>query len=554
MRRGRALLAVIVLAAIVAGVGLAVVVPGGRSRKVRPGDPLAMFEENVNLLSHPAHTLAILRSLGVNVVRLSVAWNTIAPDPAARRAPPGFDPADPAAYPAASWAPYDRIVKDARADGIELDLLLTGGAPLWATGPAAPASERSSGAWKPSSSAYGQFVRAVAVRYSGHYTPPGASSPLAPVRFWEIWNEPNWGPSLQPQLALDPVRIVSAPEYRRLLDAAWGALQSTGHGHDTIVIGSLSPRGISVPPESALAAAVDVSSPLGFTRTLYCVDSSFRPLRGSAAAGAGCPATSADSRRFRHAHPVLFEASGYGIHPYPIDLPPTEADPGSSDSVQFSQIPNLTSTLDRVQSVYGSHGRMSVFNTEFGYITHPPNVDTQYPSPATAARYLNWAEYLTWRNQRIATTMQYLLYDPSPGPSVFGTGGFATGLVFPDGKLKATFYAYRMPIFLPVSRTARGQAIEVWGCLRPARYAYLDTGRAQYVLIQFRASSLGPFRTIKTIQITDARGYFDARVKLPATGSVRLQWSYPPADRRLRDPLTPRQTTVHSRVVDVTVR
>ena len=106
---------------------------------------------------------------------------------------------------------------------------------------------------------------------------------------------------------------------------------------------------------------------------------------------------------------------------------------------------------------------MSIDNTEYGYITNPPNTGTQFLSPANAARFLNWTEYLTWRNPRIGTTMQFLLYDGDPGPSDFGTGGFATGLIFHHGKPKATFYAYRMPIFLPVTRAARCNALEVWG-------------------------------------------------------------------------------------------
>ena len=105
-----------------------------------------------------------------------------------------------------------------------------------------------------------------------------------------------------------------------------------------------------------------------------------------------------------------------------------------------------------MQSAYGSHRRLSIYDTEYGYVTHPPNAGTGYLSPSTAAGYLNWTEYLTWRDPRIASTMQYLLYDPNPNPptpDVFGHGGFATGLIFYDRKLKPTFYAYRMPIFLP---------------------------------------------------------------------------------------------------------
>ena len=140
--------ALLVLAAVAV---VAIALATGSSRQApasaRPGEPLAMLEEDVNLLAHPARTLRIMRSLGVDVARLSVAWNTIAPYPNARRPPQGFNAADPAAYPSANWAPYDRIVRYAQAEGIELDFLMTGGAPLWATGPGAPASERASGAW-----------------------------------------------------------------------------------------------------------------------------------------------------------------------------------------------------------------------------------------------------------------------------------------------------------------------------------------------------------------------------------------------------------------------
>jgi hypothetical protein len=372
------------------------------------------------------------------------------------------------------------------------------------------------------------------------------------VHFWEIWSEPNWGPSLQPQLELGPVRIDAAREYRLLLDSAWSALHRTGHGGDTVVIGSLSPRGIIVPPNSALAAAVAVSGPLAFTRTLYCVDSADRPLRGHTAALVGCPTTDSGSGRFRREHPALFAASGYGIHPYPIGSPPTEADTSNPDTVEFSQIPQLASLLDRLVGIYGLDRQLPIYNTEFGYITNPPNPGTEYPSPATAARYLNWTEYLTWRNPRIASTMQFLLYDGNPRAA--HAVGFSTGLLFSDGKPKATFNAYRMPIFLPGTKAGPNQALEVWGAVRPARYAYLDTHQPQSVDIQFRTGASGPFRTLKTIGIGDVRGYFDVDVRFPASGTVRLRWSYPSDDRRLREVVTPEYTTIYSRPVFVTVR
>jgi hypothetical protein len=557
IRPRTALRTVIALIALCGVVALAIVVFQSDRHAARHGRPVSILQETVNLLQNPARTLQTLRSLGVDVARVTVAWNAIAPASSSHNPPSGFNAADPNAYPAAIWRPYDAIVRDASRIGVEPDLVLTGAAPLWATGQAPTRKERLSGLWRPSPAEYGQFVQAVAARYSGKYTPPGASRPLPRVRFWEIWNEPNWGAALEPQLALDPPRIVSAVEYRALVDEAWNALRGTGHRGDTVVIGSLSPRGLTVPPKSTrpVQAAVNVSSPIGFTRILYCVDSSYRPLRGRSAALAGCPTTSGGSARFRDTHPALFAATGYAIHPYPIGGPPTEAGAANPDTVEFGEIPNLESALVRVQGAYGVHRQMNVYNTEYGYITRPPNTGTEYISPATAAHYLNWTEYLTWRDPRLASTMQYLLYDPNPKPDVFGPGGFATGLIFYNGTPKATFYAYRMPIFLPATTAARGQPLEVWGCARPARYAYSDTHRTQYVQIQFRPRGGTSFRTVRTVRLAASRScYFDVRLAFSDSGEVRLQWSYPRGDRRLRDPVTPAQTTIHSRSVSVTIQ
>ncbi len=553
MRFTRALRGTIALLVLLTGISLAGLV-SQRGSSARHGDPISMLEDDA-VLANPLRVLQTLRSLGVDRVRQTMAWRALSPDASSAAPPPRFRADDPAAYPPTAWLPYDALVEDAHAEGIEVDLILTGAAPAWASASNATPAERSSGTWVPSPRAYGQFVHAVATRYDGSYTPPGKASALPRVHFWEIWNEPNWGPSLQPQMALDPLRIVSAAEYRGLADAAWGALSRTGHGHDTIVIGNLSPRGVAVPPNTRLAAAVDVSGPQAFTRTLYCVDSAGRPLRGGTAVQAGCPTMAAGSNSFSVAHPALFDASGFGVHPYPIGLPPTEADQSAGgDTVEFSQIPRFAGLLDRLLGVYGSHRRLPIYNNEFGYITNPPNPGTEYVSPRTAAEYLNWAEYLTWRNPRIATTMQFLLYDPSPGPSAYGQGGFSSGLISSGGKPKATLYAYRMPIFMPVTSGPAGEALEVWGCARPAPYAYLDTHQAQYVQLQFRSRSQSGFRTIRTVRLNAAQScYFDVHATFRASGSVRLAWSYPPGDRRLSDPATPGQATVYSREVAITI-
>ena len=47
---------------------------------------------------------------------------------------------------------------------------------------------------------------------------------------------------------------------------------------------------------------------------------------------------------------------------------------------------------------------------------------------------------------------------------------------------------------------------------------------------------------LSTVTVHNSRGYFETRVRLPASGNVRLAWSYPGGQ------------TVTSRTVSVTVR
>ncbi len=546
------------VAALTAGLALAPL----PARAVAQTNQIAMFQDDARMLTVPGPTLQTLRQLGVGIVRVTVAWDTIAPV----KRPAGFNPVDPASYPAGNWSIYDQIVRDAHADGITVDFSLTGGAPPWATGGGQP-SPGHYAEWKPSAAAFGQFVEAVATRYSGSYDPTvgaivhGSAGDLPRVSFWELWNEPNFGMDLAPQAIKGSTVPTSAPAYRGLLDASWRALGLTGHGLDTIVIGNLDARGQSGKPHrgapQGLPGNFAATKPLQFIRTLYCVDANYRELRGRAAAAVGCPTNVAASRGFRSAHPALFRASGFADHPYPINLPPTEASSKDPDYAEFSELPRLESTLDRLQRIYGSGKRFPIYNNEYGYITNPPNhSSSHFVSPATGAYYINWAEYLSWRSGRIASGMQYLLYDPSPvNEPEFG--GFASGLIFYAGAQKPGYNAYRLPLFLPVTTTRRGRSLEVWGCVRPAHFASVDTrGTPQQVQIQFQRGSHGAFTTLRAVTITSPRGYFDLHMTFPAGGSVRLAWSYPPADPLLTPSFTTpgTQDTVYSRTVNVKVQ
>ena len=498
----------------------------------------SIFEDEHLLHTNPANAFEVMRRLGVDRMRVYIGWGYIAPDPKSRAQPASFNAADPAAYPAATMAIYDTIVREAARHGVGIDMTVGGPAPLWGAGSGAPAGTppQYQAVWKPSAPEFGQFVRAIATRYDGRYTPPGATAPLPRVTFWSVWNEPNYGPDLAPQATDHSTVEVSPALYRGLLDAAWSALQATGHGHDTILIGETAPRGQTTGDQPGNFSGM---VPLRFIRALYCVDDTFTPLHGADATARGCPPDTAGSQQFTTAHPALFAASGFADHPYPQgQIPPNVPTPQEPDFADLAALPNLEHTLDRARAAYGSHPTLPIYSTEFGFQTDPPEALSRAIDPLKAAYYMNWSEYISWRNPRLLSYDQYLLSDP---PGANSLGGFATGLRFFNGTPKATYPAYILPLYLPVAQAKRGQALEAWGAVRPARYAQLATHAPQRAHLEFRASSAGAFQTVKTLTITDADGYFDTPVSFGQTGTLRLAWTYPHGP------------TIYSRSVTVTI-
>jgi hypothetical protein len=508
MLRIRRLIPVAALLATVAGIHA--------SSALAASSQEAIIQDDGQLKTNPAGTLATFRSLGLTRVRVTVAWNSLAPAPNSRTVPKRFKGGDPNSYPASNWKVYDAIVRDAKAAGIGLDLTLTGPAPRWATGPGIPAGTHLQ--WKPSAVQFGAFAKAVGTRYSGSYKPRGQSSPLPRVTFWAIWNEPNYGYYLAPQTINHDSIEVGAALYRGLLDHAWSGLAASGHkpGRDTILIGETAPRGL----DHGIGSFQGVK-PLRFLRALYCVDSSYRQLRGSAASTRGCPTTASGSRQFRRQNPALFSASAFADHPYalqghpaPPNVPTNLNGPGRSDPdfADLPEVPRLEGVLDRLNRIYGSGKHYNIWSTESAYRTNPP--DPVGTSLSNQALWLNQAEYISYKQRRISSYDQYLLVDPV-------SGSFASGLETVNGVHKPSFDAYRMPLFLPTTSTRRGRSLEVWGCVRPAHFAR----GPQQVAIRFRAGSAGAFTTVKTVRITNPRGYFDVRVTFPSSGQVDLAWS-----------------------------
>jgi hypothetical protein len=515
---------------------------------------ITMLQDDA-ILASPATQLPLVRALGATTVRVFLTWYSLAPEPAAKQPPEGFDGSDPAAYPALKWLPYDLLVGHARQDGITVDFELTGGSPRWASGTDPPPSvpgytvDRRYYSWEPNPVMYGQFVHAVAERYDGTFTPAGSDTALPRVHFWSFWNEPNFGQQLGPQATDGSTVSASAPRYRALLDAAWTAVQQTGHAQDTTLIGEIAAKGYGLRPAGhpgPLPGNTAQTRALDFVRYLYCLDADDRPLRGIAATQVGCPADAGGSRQFRAQNPALFDASGFAIHAYDSKQAP-DANPATIDAndATLPVLGRVATALDRITGAYGPAKHFPIYNDEFGYITSPPQAEGNGdPSPARAAVELNQAEYISYKNPRVAAYSQYEITDPPPNPNP----GFSTGLYTSKLTPKATLYAFRMPVWLPNTTVRRGVNTEIWGGARPAALANQSS---RLVDIQMQHDGHGPWKTITTVDAAPGTGYIDIHTTLPYSGTLRLAYTYPKTGSLL-PPKVP-GTTISSRTVNVTV-
>ena len=454
-----------------------------------------------------AKALAELDALGVDVVKMNVNWRTLAP--AGESKPSGFDGANPASYSADAWAPYDDIVKRARARGLRVMFALGGLAPDWASSK----TSQSPGSGKPHLGEYRKFVVAVGKRYSGSYVVGGGSSPgpappsdpemplplaqqartaqagatLPRVGLWTVWNEPNLSNWLAPQ------RRGGTPyaphHYRRMINGAKSGLAAGGHAKDTMLIGELMPYGSSK----------NRIRPLEFLREMACVDRRFRAFRGKAARKRGC-------RGFR-----ALPGSGFAFHPYTLAGGPNVRT-SHRDEVTIAYLHRLVKTLNRLGAKKRlKRRRMPIWVTEFAFQTDPPDF---FQTPiGKVPGFMGLSEWLTWRNPRVASHAQYLLYDDKASGTGFSRySGFQSGIRFANRKAKPGVYsAYRLPFFV---RRAGSRRVEVWGGVRAA-------GKGRKVTIQSRQGKkwrkLGRATTAK-------RGYFRKTFRVSSPGKRRYRF------------------------------
>jgi hypothetical protein len=464
---------------------LLVAAPANASRVQR-----SIFEDDQTLVLSSAtireRTLDDLKTLGVDTVHSVVFWNKVTPDPLSTHRPAGFDGSNPAAYPASLWDRYDGLVRGAQAR--RMDVLLSPSSPMPAWASTCKASLKVRKVCRPNPTQFKRFVQALGTRYSGSYADENEGKGVLPrVSRWSIWNEPNQGGWLQPQATK---RGAVAPMlYRELVRAAILGLRASGHGSDEILFGETAPIGRRSGPASSRP-----TPPGEFLRDALCIDSRGRALRSrSLDCGGGF---------------ARLPVTGVAHHPYTRggSQPPTSK--GSSTEITISSISRLKTILRQAGAKRRIPRNLSIQYTEYGFQTNPPD-GLFGVSLAKQAAWINESDFIAWHDPRVRAVAQYEMRDEA------SLSAFQTGLRFNDGRLKPSWAAYRLPLWV----ARRGSTLLVWGQLRPAA-----DGAVEQVDIQNAPTANGAFTSVRTVAVRSRKGFFN--VKLPKRAGVwRVSWT-----------------------------
>ena len=493
--------------------------------------------------------VARMRELGIDRVRITASWSSLTRAAEEETKPADFNAADPGAYEQARWRGLDDAIRAIRAAGLKALVDIGFWAPHWATDD--PPGPRARSNIDPQ--AYADFATAVALRYSGAFTPPEAPGPapeptedasliaefiqplvpfplpdpplplpgrarsaqaapapapapaagaLPSVDRFVIWNEPNHQGLLLPQWKSDGRTPASPAVYRAMVRSGYAAVKAV-RKTVTVLIGNTSSTGG--------ARGRGPVAPLEFLRELACVDAKLKPR------------TTGDCARF-----TQLPGDGWAHHPYsqnerPERVSKPKTEPGD---LRIADTPMLARTLDRLVRM----GRLAPANrsihlTEFGYETkgipgRPRVNETQQ------ARWMTWAEHLADRVPTVRSFAQFLLRDQPPAPVRVSQsdkrpfGEYSTGLLHVDGSDKVIARTFLAGLF--AQRQSKGRVL---------LYGRLRLGPGPKVIVLQRQVAGGAWGRLGRLTI-DGRHSFQRRLAHRPGASYRL--TYPGADGKRR--------------------
>ncbi len=386
-------------------------------------------------------------------------------------------------------ATFDAIVRAAAARGVGLDLALEAPAPLWATGPGVPPRHGVRVPRRLGAVAHG--VRAVRPRGRHPLQRPlqarRASSPAPAGGLLVDLERAKLRPAARAAGRSTTRRSRSPPLSTAGCSTRRGARsRPTGHGHDTVLIGEIAPRGHHGrrQPGELLGHGPAALHPGAVLRGRLAASAPGASRRPSAAARR----RARGRRRSRDKHPALFRAAGFAFHPYPQGFAPNVGTPDGlgADYADLPQLHKLERTLDGALSAYGSSTRFPLYDTEFGYQTNPPEATISravHPTRAAAfdepGRVHELARCVascpgTSTSWPTRPRRQQLRHRPA--------------VLRRQAERRSTTRSGCRSTCRSRRRRA-GTRLEVWGCVRPAHYPMQHSKVPQVAQVQFQPAA-----------------------------------------------------------------
>jgi hypothetical protein len=489
--------------------------------------------------------VARMKELGIDRVRITASWSSLTREPEADGKPAGFDGGDPAAYEQARWQALDTAIRAIHGAGLQALVDIGFWAPHWATSDPPGARARTD----IDAQEYAAFAKAVALRYSGSFTPPPApqaappdpsqdeslikdllqplvpfplplplplaqqrrtraaqagaaaapDEPLPQVDRFILWNEPNHQGLLLPQWK---GRTPASPAvYRAMLRAGWAAIKQA-RDNVSVLIGNTSSTGGQ--------RGVGPVAPLEFLRELACVDAKLKPRK------------TAECANFSP-----LPGDGWAHHPYSQNERPSRVSKPRTEAgdLRVADLPQLAATLDRlVRMGRIARANRNIYLTEFGYETKGipgrPRVDE-----SQQARWLTWAEYLADRVPTVRSFAQFLLRDQPPAAERVSQsdkrpyGEYSTGLLNVNGADKVAAKTFLAGLFAQLQPKGR---VLLYGRLR------LGPGR-KVVVLQRRVGG-ARWGTLGRLTI-DGRASFQRTFRHARGAQYRLTYPAPAGKR-----------------------
>jgi hypothetical protein len=402
------------------------------------------------------------------IARTTPTWAGIAPNTAEK--PAGFDARNPA-DPNYDWKALDAFVRAADQRGIA-PLLTTYWAPPWAEGD--DAADRANrfgfaGTYRVNAKELGDYMHAMATRYSGSFKDASGTT-LPRVKFFQIWNEPNFSQYLVSRKKADIPLI-----YAHMLSAAYDEVKAVSKSN-LVLTGGLGPFGNN-------GAATDVE-PQFFMRSLLCL-------------------TGRGGERLKDNKNCKYPRAKFDVwtqHPYTFGGTPTTK-AGNPDSAALGNMPAVRKTLDyavKVRNIAGS-GRKRLWVTEFAWLANPPGLVTGDGrqiglSPSKHAAYLSETAYRLWK-LRFEALIWYGLHDQTLNE--FPSGLFQ-GKTMDAAAPRPALDAFKFPFFAD----AGSRGVLFWGLAN-------GSGRST---VRIERQSGSSFKRVAAVR-TDSQGMLYTRLK-----------------------------------------